>query len=502
MNPFVLTLAFSTALLAGIPGISDAAITPFATAPLVLPDDAGSILVLVDRLPGKKDFVEARAEQVAIALRYFSTQTSWEYVDSAPPEKVESAFAVVYLGLNGNDPLSPDALARLRLAHRLIVSRYHLARLREAGIAFKDTEGGHDVAVPQNTMARYKGQRFPTALPDFVAFEAHEPAHILANYDIALPVKATLPYIVRDGDALFVNGDISFYSSDATRRGAMLTACDAITQFLGANPLPVRPLAMLRLEDVSALTPPRRLDTIVHYLWAAHVPYGMGLIPKVRVKGKVIPPLRDNRELLNVLHWAQGHGATIILHGLNHCCSSVDAEGYEFWDADQDTPLSYDSAERMRSTVTEAISAEIALGLHPLLWETPHYSASPVDYEVVSEYFGTAWELRRPIGWLPWVLKRDQYGTMLLPENLGYESLDGTKTVSDQLEKAKELLVCQSCIAAGFLHPSTVPIEDVRKYVEGLRYLGYSFVDPAQAVQQYAAPRTGSLVDKVEPSPR
>jgi len=108
-----------------------------------------------------------------------------------------------------------------------------------------------------------------------------------------------------------------------------------------------------------------------------------------------------------------------------------------------------------------------------------------LDYGVVSEFFGAAWEMRRPIGWLPWVLRRDQYRTMLLPENLGYVSVDGTNTVADQLTRAKELLLCQSCLAAGFLHPSTIWIEAVREYVDGLRALGYAFVDPVQALRQY-----------------
>jgi hypothetical protein len=123
--------------------------------------------------------------------------------------------------------------------------------------------------------------------------------------------------------------------------------------------------------------------------------------------------------------------------------------------------------------------------LTPQIWETPHYSASPIDYGVISEFFGAAWEIREPIGWLPWVLRRDQYRSLLLPENLGYVSLDGTNTVADQLVRAKELLVCQGCLAAGFLHPSTIWIEAVREYVNGLRELGYVFVDPAQAVRQY-----------------
>jgi hypothetical protein len=481
----ILTLTI-VSLLLSVVGCSRTAfnrhIVPVETAALVLPIGVGPILVLVDRLPAKQSFAEMRGEQVAIGLRHFSAQTSWEYVDAAPMEKVKFAAAVVYLGLNGPDPLSPDALARLRGAHHLIVSQYHLAKLREAGIAFKHTEGGSDVVEGPNTTVRYKTQTFPSAMPDFLSFKVKAPARVVADYILA--DKTVLPFIIQDGDALFINGEISFNSSDVAWRGAMLTVCDAITQFLSARPLPARPQAMLRLEDVSALTPAWQLDRIVQYLAAAHVPYGIGVIPDIHIKGKAIRPLSGNRELLKVLRAAERQGATTILHGLHHCCSSDNAEGYEFWDRDNNAPLASDSAAWMHSTVTEGIADLTALGLHPQMWETPHYSASPVDYGAVSEFFTAAWELRRPIGWLPWVLDRDQYGTMIFPDNLGYISLDGKMTVADQLAKAKELLVCESCLAAGFIHPNTVPVEDVRKYVEGLRDLGYVFVDPGQALRR------------------
>jgi hypothetical protein len=322
-----------------------------------------------------------------------------------------------------------------------------------------------------------------------VDFTVKEPARIIADY-LVMPSRETgLPYIVQDGDALFVNGEIAFDSDKVTRRGAMIALCDVLAQFLGAHPSPVRPVAMLRIEDVSALTPASQLDAIADYLAEAHVPYGLGVIPDLYVKGKVVPPLSTNGELLNVIRWAQDHGGTIILHGLHHCCSSVDAEGYEFWDRDHNAPVSNDSAEWMRTTIANGIAALTSLGLRPQIWETPHYSASPADYAVVSEFFGASWELREPIGWLPWVLRRDQYDTMVLPENLGYVSLDGTQTVDDQLMRARELLACRNCVAAGYLHPSTVRVEDVRHYVDGLRGMGYAFVDPAAAVRQYSSPR-------------
>ena len=465
----------------------EAPVVPVETAPPVLPRDIGPILVLVDRVPEKVSFVEARAQQVAIGLQHFSAHASWGYVDAAPIEHVAAAAAVVYLGLNGTATPARDALDRLRTAHRLVVARYHLAALRDAGIAFTHTRGGKDIAVPPNTAVRYKGQSFPSSLPDFLTFATTEPAQVRSEYGVTLPDTGSLPHIVQDGDALFVNDEISFDSGQTAKRGAMLVVCDALAQFLGAQPLPARPQAMLRLEDVSALTRAARLDNVVRYIAAAHVPYGLGVIPDLQVKGQVVSSLRSNSALLKVVHWAVAHGATLVLHGLHHCCSSEDAEGYEFWDHGSNAPLPHDSTEWMRSQVAEGIAAANALGLHPRIWETPHYSASPIDYAVVSKFFGAAWELRRPVGWLPWVLRRDQFGTMLLPENLGYVSVDGSKTVAEQLARARELLVCQSCLAAGFLHPSTIWIEQVREYVDGLRNLGYAFVDPAQALLEYGA---------------
>ena len=483
----ILALAL-TALLQSAQGCSKSITsTPVETAPLVLPNSPGPILVLVDHLPGNEAFVEARAQQVAIGLRHFAEQTSWQYVDAASPEKTQSAAAVVYLGLNGNAPPSPDALAQLRRAHHLIVSRYHLATLREAGVAFQHTVGGNDIVAPPNTAVRYKGQKFLCPLPDFLDFRINEPARLVADY--ALADKTAFPYVVQDGDALFVNGEISFDSGEAAWRGAMLTVCDAIAQFIGAQPLPARPQAMLRLEDVSALTPYRQLDSIVHYLAATHVPYGIGVIPDLRIKGKAIRPLADNHELLDLLRRAEQQGGTTVLHGLHHCCSSDNVEGYEFWDVDHNAPLSSDSVAWMHTNVSEGLADLTALGLHPHIWETPHYSASPADYRAVSEFFSVAWERRRPVGWLPWVLKRDQYGAMLLPDDLGYVSLDGKMTVADQLARAKELLVCQGCLAAGFIHPNTVPLADVRKYVEGLRDLGYAFVDPGRISGQISVNR-------------
>jgi hypothetical protein len=454
-----------------------ASIVPVKTEVLAFPRNVGSILVLVDRFPSHAAFASKRAEQVAIGLRYLTPRTTWAYIDAASPNAIHSASAVVYLGLDGLVPLAPANLSKLRVARYLIVSEHHIRELHKAGAAFDHVMVGLDTPMEAGTQVRYRDLRAPVSFAQFLELQVTGPAKTVAHY--VRPDGSDAPYIVADGSALFVNGPLAFNSSDGVH-GDTLAACDAIATFLGAPPN-TQPLAMLRLEDVSAITSPWRMGAIAYYLWRAHVPYGIGVIPDLRVEHGTGGPLRSNPLLVMVLRWAQDHGATIVLHGLHHCCSSQDAEGYEFWDFDRRAPVPGDSAAWMRAQITEGLADERALGLRPAMWETPHYAASSTDYAVVSQFFAAAWESRDPDGWLPWPLQRDQYGSAILPENLGYVSLDGSHSVNDQLTKAQAMLACRYCLAAGFLHPALLNVQTVAAYVQGLRELGYAFVDPEQA---------------------
>jgi len=445
--------------------------------PLRFPQHIGSILVVADHLPGKEAFVEQRAEQVSIGMRYLTPDTSWAYLDSVPMSRVRNAAAVIYLGLDGLTPPTPAELAKLGAAKRLIVSQHHLRELRNAGVAFAHTGGGVSTNVDANFTISYRGMTAHVPADEYLTLSARAPARVLGDY--TFPGGKVVPAILVDGNAMFVNYSLAFLTSSGSN-GPMVAACDAIASFLGAAPNR-RPLAMLRLEDVSAITPDSRMQTIVQYLAAAHVPYGIGVIPDLRVEHGAGGPLSQNPQLVSTLKWAQDHGATIILHGLHHCCSAQDSEGYEFWDKDTNAPVPNDSAAWMSGMVEQGLKDERSLGLDPLMWETPHYSASPVDYGAIAHFFTAAWELRRPLGWLPWPLQRDQYGTVILPENLGYVSLDGVFTVKDQLAKARVLLACRYCVAVGFLHPALLDVDTVQAYVDGLHAMGYAFVDPRQA---------------------
>lgn len=450
-----------------------------SAARYVQPAEPHSILVVTDRVANPK-FAPLHAGQVANALRHFTPEVRWVFIDQLTPALAAGSDALVYLGDNGLSAITPNALNALRNAKVLVLTRFHVHQLHDAGIAFAHLLEGPDERAPGTLSASYRGITVPVFQSDFVQVTTRPPAEVLATLEAG---GQRIPYIVRDGNATFINGTIDYDHLEARPRafGNAIVISDALGDALHANPIETRHVAMLRLEDVSVQTQALRLKEYAEYLDAEHVAYGIGVIPDQLIKGQPLSTLNEDPELVQVLGYAQTHGATIILHGLHHSFNSP--EDFEFWDAVHKRPLPQDSAAWMDGRIAAGLNIEKNLGLNPRMWETPHYSASSTDYREVAKVFPAAWEQRDPNGWLPWVLQRDQFGSRLLPENLGYVANDGSTTVSDQLAIAKELLVCRGCIAAGFLHPATIPVSDLREYVSGMRALGYHFIDPGQFAQ-------------------
>ncbi|GAC1387847.1 MAG: hypothetical protein NVSMB31_00830 [Vulcanimicrobiaceae bacterium] len=441
-----------------------------------VPTAPKSILVVTDRV-ANATYAARHAEQVMVALRHFTPNTSWIYIDQLTDPKARAADAVVYLGDNGQRPIEAGPLQAFRSAKALVVTRFHVHQFHDAGIAFGHLQEGADVASSASLSVTYHGTTVPVKQADYVKLNVTTPATVVSTLSSGAEQGA---YIVRDGAATFINGTIDFdeLGSRPSAFGQSIVIADALNDALRAAPVADSRIAMLRLEDVSVQTPALRLKAIVDYLAAEHVPYGLGLIPDQLIRGQVLSTLSQDPELVTVLRFAQSHGGTIILHGLHHSFNS--AEDFEFYDQQHHRPLAQDSRVWMDDRISQGLKIERSLGLEPRMWETPHYTASPLDYEEVQKYFHVAWEQRIPDGWLPWPLQRDAFGMTLLPEDLGYVAYDGSTTVQDQLAIAKLLLLCRGCVAAGFLHPSTVPLGDVQAYVTGLRGLGYHFADPGE----------------------
>lgn len=452
-----------------------------ATPPVFGAPALGRLLVLVDHA-GHPVFERNLGEGATTALHHFARDVRWRYVDDLTADDVHGADAVVYFGLRVVAP--SGGWTQLRFARRLVVFTNHLAQLQSIGL-FPHVVGAADVATPPHAEILYGGQRFAVPSSIYTRFAVRSPARGIGEVDAA----GTSPFAVLDGTAAFVASPLSFGSEfrDPYKQGFLLAACDALRIALDAPAAPR--VALLRFEDVSVQVPTGRMRSIVEYMAAENRPYGIGVIPNQLIKGVDLRRLSEDPGLVQTLRFAQAHGARIVLHGFYHSFNSP--EDFEFWDADHNRPLAEDSVAFMSRRLNAGLAIERSLGLDPVMWESPHYAASPLDYGVVSHFFATSWERRRPVAFLPWPIDRDPYGSALLPENLGYIAADFTDrvyTVQMQLARARAFTVCADCVPAAFIHPATVELADVVDFVNGLEALGYHFVDPLSLI----APREGA----------
>jgi hypothetical protein len=429
-----------------------------------------TLLVVIDHSGDPASDVRA-ATAAAIALHHFARTTSWSYIDDLDETAVRKADAVVYFGRRS---AVPPSFARLRDARRLVVFEQHLAELKSLGF-FPHVERAAEIKAPAHAEIHYAGQRFAVIGSFYTRFTVSPGAATFGS----IVASDTTPFAVVDGPATFVAAPLTFASEfrDAYRQGSWLAACDVLRIGLGAPPAPK--IALLRFEDVSVEVPSDRMQAIADYMASRDLSYGIGVIPNQLVRDVNLIKLSEDPSLVGALQFAQAHGARIILHGFHHSFNSP--EDFEFWDAEHQRPLPNDSVPWMRDRIEQGLQIERSLGLDPVMWESPHYAASPLDYGVIATFFSTSWERRRPVAFLPWALQSDAYGSVLLPENLGYDAVrsdDHRMTLEQQLDRARAFTVCADCIPAGFLHPSTVPLADVIDYVNGIEALGYRFADP------------------------
>ncbi|HXP94864.1 MAG TPA: DUF2334 domain-containing protein [Candidatus Binatia bacterium] len=452
-----------------------------SSTPIFAPPSLDRLLVVIDHTNDPK-FEQNLGDGAATALHHFARNVRWLYVDDLTAADVRDAEAVVYLGLRAAK--APRGWTQLRFARRLVVFNQHLAQLQSLGMFPHAAEVG-DIATPPHAEITYGGERFAVGSRVYTRFEVRAGARALGT----IHGEGTSAFAVLDGGAAFIAAPLGFGSEfrDPYRQGFLLAACDALRIALGA---PAEPrVALLRFEDVSVEVPTPRMRAIVEYMAASNLPYGIGVIPNQLIKGVDLRTLGQDPELVETLRFAEAHGARIVLHGFHHSFNSP--EDFEFWDAEHNRPLPEDSVAWMSRRLNAGLTIERSLGLHPVMWESPHYSASPLDYRVVASFFATSWERRRPVAFLPWPIDRDQYGSALLPENLGYIAVDRddrTYTLQMQLARARAFTVCADCVPAAFLHPSTVELADIIDFVNGVEALGYRFVDPLALVE----PRDGA----------
>lgn len=302
--------------------------------------------------------------------------------------------------------------------------------------------------------------------------------------------RRDFPYIVRSGNLMYV-GDSPFASvGDADR---YLLFADMLHDILGQEH-EVSHSALLRIEDISPMDDPVRLREIADILSSRGIPFLVGVIPFYVSPGEGIRvSLSDKPEVVDALKYMVQNGGTIVMHGVTHQYKGVTAMDFEFWDESTNQPIRGETVDGIRRKLETGIQECMRNGLYPLIWETPHYTASFRLYETVAGYFGSAMEQRLSIEnfdysqTFPYVIYRDLFGQRIYPENLGYIPLDPDREKSRQyvrnlLKNAKANLAVRDGFASCFFH-EFLDLDLLVEIVEGVESLGYTYIDLREQTQ-------------------
>lgn len=295
-------------------------------------------------------------------------------------------------------------------------------------------------------------------------------------------------YIVRSGNLWYV-GDSPFASAENADR--YIYFADLLHDILGQDH-PVNHRALLRIEDVNVFEHPDKLRAIADLLSARNIPFLVGVIPffvdpESDPQNPMHVSMSDKPEFVDALHYMIAHGATIVMHGKTHQYHGVTAVDFEFWDGDRDKPIRGDSKDYVETKLRQGLDEFWKNSVYPLIWETPHYTASQLDYSVFAEFFSTAMEQRMVMDdpdwsqYMPYIIERDLHGQKIIPENLGYIPLSDTGDVEQAavqalIDGARAELGVRDGFASAFIHPS-IDLKYMEEYIDSVEAMGYTFMN-------------------------
>lgn len=192
--------------------------------------------------------------------------------------------------------------------------------------------------------------------------------------------------------ALFLLTIVAFFYREATH----------ISDFVKNNPhAGKQKIALLRFEDVNPGTYDDqdklgKLRAIADYLYSEGVPFQVGLIPYYKdPKNNIEISLGDVnnphvKDFIATIKYMHEKGGLIGLHGYTHqYLSDVTAVGYEFMDKG---PAAFASPAYAEKRVKKSLELAEKAGIPIDFWETPHYTAAPEQYQLMSNYFGFMYE--------------------------------------------------------------------------------------------------------------
>lgn len=217
-----------------------------------------------------------------------------------------------------------------------------------------------------------------------------------------------LPYILKSKNNKYYVADIPFsFMHEADR---CFIVADLLFDILQRPPRHKKRYALVRVEDIHPLSPLPFLYDVLDVLKEQKVPVHISLIPIFydplnrydRLPDQEIVPMDRYRPFMQLVQELKSLNTQFIWHGITHQHSrirnphdGVSGSDFEFWDANNKTPLGVDSANYVLNRFEDGLYTLKKAGISPQAWLTPHYQASPLDYLIFGRIF--PWNVGRII---------------------------------------------------------------------------------------------------------
>ncbi len=288
--------------------------------------------------------------------------------------------------------------------------------------------------------------------------------------------KVSNPYVVRSGSFWYCADSPFAYTVEGDRYWVF---CDLLHDFFNM-PHQQERKALIRIEDVSVEDDLDELHDLADYLYSRHVPFQISLIPIFKDPATNTEIyLSDRPQFVRTIRYMVSKGGLVVMHGVTHQYRGRSADDYEFWDEIANKPVTGDSQVFVEQRLRLGLEECFKNGIYPVTWETPHYMASILDYQVFATYFNSAYD-RNPSandgdsGHVFPYPTTDRWGRFIIPESLGYISLENPNP-GLLVANADRLLAVRDGVASFFFHPF-IEREHLTKILDGLEGQGYQFI--------------------------
>lgn len=238
---------------------------------------------------------------------------------------------------------------------------------------------------------------------------------------------------------------------------------------------------LLRLEDITTTiyNDPDTLIRLSDYLSEKGIPYHLGVIPRfVDPESGSESDIRDNRYLVNTIkEILSKDGVSLVMHGYTHQYYGRTSFEFEFWDGKKDAPIKEDSKDYVEERLIKGLAILDKCRVKTNIWETPHFKASDLDYEVFREKFPILFESCS--NKVPFPYKTGD--TIFAPITLGcIESSDDFERINNLAQKYMNTFEDPTLVI--FYHPFLIDNPDLglnklEDLLINLEEQGYKFVN-------------------------